>query len=351
MTSRERVIAAIEFSGPDRIPHNNAFVPAVFRKYGRKVEELLGRFPSDFAGADEPPDESAFRTGRFTDEWGCVWEVSLPGFGGQVVVHPLSDWKALRRGTASLCPYQWPDPERIDLTYQRRLAQNRGDKYLVFGVGTVFERMIALRGFENVMMDIATGAPELLLLRDRIVDFNLKIVERLLELDPDGIGFADDWGSQRSLLIKPSVWREIFLPAYKRLFARVREAGKHVFFHSDGYTIDILPDLVEAGAQQFWVDLTVNGLGRLRELLGGKVCFQALPDVQFTLRHGSPEDARRHAKDMMAALGSFDGGFISCCELHPDLPWENMVAILEAFHEYGRYPLRLAWAGDRALEI
>ena len=201
MTSRERVIAAIEFSGPDRIPHNNAFVPAVFRKYGRKVEELLGRFPSDFAGADEPPDESAFRTGRFTDEWGCMWEVSLPGFGGQVVVHPLSDWKALRRGTATLCPYSSP------------------------------------------------------------------------------------------------------------------------------------------------------GSGRLRELLGGKVCFQALPDVQFTLRHGSPEDARRHAKDMMAALGSFDGGFISCCELHPDLPWENMVAILETFHEYGRYPLRLAWAGDHAVEI
>ena len=179
---------------------------------------------------------------------------------------------------------------------------------MVFGAGKVFERMVALRGFENVMMDIATGAPELLLLRDRIVDFNLKMTGRLLELDPDGIGFSDDRGSQRSLLVQPSVWREVFLPAYKRLFARVREAGKHVFFHSDGYTLDILPDLVEAGAQQFWVDLTVNGLGRLRELLGGKVCFQALPDVQFTLRYGSAEDVKAHAKDMIAALGSFNGG-------------------------------------------
>jgi len=345
LTSRERVIAAIEFSGPDRIPHNNAFVPALFDKYGKKVEELLRRFPSDFAGDEGVrPDGSAFRTGQFTDEWGCVWTVPHPGFGGQVTLHPLSDWKALKN-------YQWPDPERIDLKEQRRLAQRRGDKYLVFGAGNVFERMIALRGFENVMMGIAAGAPELLLLRDRIVEFNLKMTERLLELDPDGIGFSDDWGSQRSLLIKPSVWREIFLPAYRRLFARVREAGKHVFFHSDGYTLDILPDLVEAGAQQFWVDLTVNGLGRLRDLLSGKVCFQALPDVQFTLRYGSPEDVRAHAKDMIAALGTFNGGFISCCELHPDQPWENMVAILETFHEYGTYPLRLAWAGDHAVEI
>ncbi|HID95471.1 MAG TPA: hypothetical protein EYP53_05365 [Candidatus Latescibacteria bacterium] len=345
MTSRERVIAAIEFSGPDRIPHRHAFLPAVFDRYGDRVKKLLRRFPSDFAGDEGVrPDGSAFRTGQFTDQWGCVWTVPRPGFGGQVTVHPLSDWKALKT-------YQWPDPERMDLRGQRRLAQRRGDKYLALGVGTVFQRMIALRGFENLMTDIAKGAPELLTLRDRIVGFNLKLTERLLELDPDSLEFADDWGSQHSLLIRPSVWRELFLPAYRTLFARVREAGRHVFFHSDGCTIDILPDLVEAGAQQFWVDLTVNGLSALQERLGGRVCFQAMPDVQFTLRYGTPEDVRAHAKDMIAALSTFDGGFIACCELAPDQPWENIVAILETFHDYGSYPLRLTWAGDHAVEI
>lgn len=29
-------------------------------------------------------------------------------------------------------------------------------------------------------------------------------------------------------------------------------AGKHIFFHTDGATIDILADLVDAGVDVFW---------------------------------------------------------------------------------------------------
>jgi len=344
MTSRERVIAAIEFSGPDRLPHGYAFPGAIFDRYP-DLGKLLRRFPSDFAG-EEPirPDSIAQRPGKWKDEWGCVWRVPRAGFSGQVVEHPLSNWSSLKS-------YCWPNPHRMNLERSRWIAQHRGDKYVALGVPSVFQRMIALCGFENLMLNIATGAPELLLLRDRIVSYSLVIIDRLLKFNPDGIGMGDDWGSQESLFIHPSAWREIFLPAYKTLFARIREAGKHVGFHSDGYTMEILPELVEAGVNWFWVDLTVNGLSALRERLAGRVCFKALPDVQFVLREGTPEEVKAYAKDLIAAFGTFNGGFIACSELQPDQPWENIVAILETFHEYGRYPLKLIWAGTGHKEI
>ena len=231
--------------------------------------------------------------------------------------------------------------------------KRRGEKYLTLGWLTLFERLIGLHGFDNVMITIASGAPELLEMRDRIVEYNLGIIRRLLELNPDAIELADDWGSQRSLLIAPAIWRELFLPAYRRMFEPIRSAGKHIFFHSDGVTIDILGDLVEAGVNVFWVDLSLNNLDALHETLGGKVCFQGLTDVQFLMREGTPEQVKQHGRDLIAALGSFNGGFIACSELAPDQPWENIVAILEAFRQYGAYPLSIRWnnAESKSIEI
>ena len=333
MKSRERVVAAIEFKGPDRIPHRHAYLPAVFDKYP-ETEELYKRFPGDFAGENgkKPTKNIAYTKGSWKDEWGCVWTVPQDGFLGQVTTHPFGNWKALKN-------YRWPDPERKELNEERNRAFHRGDKYLVLGCCTLFELMIGLRGFENLMMDIGIGSPDLIKLRDGIVNYHLKLINRLLELNPDCIAFADDWGSQQALLISPSLWKEIFLPAYKILFGTVKERGKHVFFHTDGRTIDILPQLVEAGVDLFWVDLTVsNSLPVLRKRLGGKVCFQGLTDVQFIMKNGTPDEVREHAKNLVAALGSFNGGFIACSELAPDQPWENMVTILEAFWDTASIP-------------
>lgn len=49
MTSRERMIAAIEFKGPDRIPHWHCALPAAYKAHPR-LTELYSRFPSDFSG-------------------------------------------------------------------------------------------------------------------------------------------------------------------------------------------------------------------------------------------------------------------------------------------------------------
>jgi uroporphyrinogen decarboxylase len=252
---------------------------------------------------------------------------------GQVTGHPLGDIDRLNG-------YRWPKAADKDFSRYGKKEFKHGDRYIMLDGGmTLFERMIDLRGFEEAMADIAEPGPAFYEIRDRIVDYNISIIDRLLEYGPDGIYLSDDWGSQISLMINPEHWRTLFLPCYIRMFERIRQAGKHVFFHTDGYTADILPDLVKAGADVFWADLTVNPLSLLKEELGGKVCFQGLTDVQFTMRWGTPAEVEAHGKALIKDLGDFNGGFIACSEADPDQPWENIKSIYETFHRFGAYPL------------
>lgn len=47
MDSRERVIRAVERTGPDRPPVMHRTLQGAFRRYGRRLEELYARYPSD----------------------------------------------------------------------------------------------------------------------------------------------------------------------------------------------------------------------------------------------------------------------------------------------------------------
>lgn len=323
MTSRERVIAAIEFRGPDRTPMRHCALPSAFTAHPW-LPELLRRYPSDFAGENaEPPAAlpTRFRKGQYTDAWGCEWTIAQDGYLGQVTGHPLAD-------LSMLDSYQLPVVAEVHPDQQQPAAD---DRYVCRGWMTLFEQMVNLCGFSNLLEELVSGNEAVLTLRDRIVEHNLAQTQALLATNPDGIYFADDWGTQLALMISPALWRQVFLPAYRRQFAPVRAAGKHVFFHTDGVTLEILPDLVDAGVNVFWADLTLNPLEALRRTLGGQVCFQALTDVQFLLNHGTPEAVYQHGLAILNALGTFNGGVIACSEVAADQPRENVEAIFAAF--------------------
>jgi len=97
----------------------------------------------------------------------------------------------------------------------------------------------------------------------------------------DGIHFRDDWGTQEAMMISPRLWRELFKPAYAQLFGLARDAGKHVWFHSDGVINAIIPDLIEIGAQV--LNPRVNVVGREKRLVSlctGTVCIEGDVDRQ-----------------------------------------------------------------------
>ena len=294
-------------------------------KHKKAYEKILRRYPSDFGGFGYRRlrgEWSRTDERELIDEWGCRWVKLIFGDIGQVKGHPLADWKRLET-------YEFPE------------VPDPHEKYVCRGGLWLFQRMWWLRGYENLLTDIVKERKDVILLRDRIIEWNVELVKRWLELGVDGVSFLDDWGTQNGLAINPSTWRRIFKPTYKKMFDVVHKGNAFVHFHSDGHILDIVPDLVQVGVDVLNLQLLVNDMEQLGEKYGGKICFVGGLDTQRILPRGSVKEVVNHARSVIRTFGCYDGGYIGRCNgVGHDVPTINVEAAYETFKKYGRYPLR-----------
>jgi hypothetical protein len=274
----------------------------------------------------------------WTDEWHCTWRRERPGLFGAVFEHPLADREAMDS-------YAFPDftDARYDAEFHKmreRLARRNPDAYVqVSGArryGVLWYRMWWLRGMENALADTAMDDGFIETLRDRIMKTQLGYLRRVLDVNADGVIFGDDWGTQQGLMIAPARWRELFKPAYRRLFDQVHAAGKHVVLETDGCTAEILDDWREIGVDLLSVQLNAVGLDNAARQRG-RMCFFADPDRQEILPRGTPGDVDRHIHDICRALKAPDGGLVGCLYVTDETPLQNVEAALDAFLKYGSY--------------
>lgn len=336
MTRRERVTRAIEFKNPDRVPIMHGVLPAAFFNHGQALVDLLAEFPDDFgfySGAIPTPETlpGPYRLGTYADEWGCVWNAEQMGMLGICIGHPLEDW-------SKWSGYKLPDiPSAEDVLAGHSRGEDRKDDY-VFGFGfNIFERMQFIRGYEPLMMDLALRSREAYILRDALVEWAVEYGRRSMAADNDAANFSDDWGTQISLIISPDAWREFYKPAYKAMFEPAKSMGKHIHFHTDGFTWEIIPDFIEIGVDVLNVQHTIMDIKAIGREFGGKIAFRSDLDRQHILPHGTRQQIRDHVKEVIDNLGSYGGGLIGHGEIAPDMSLENTRAMLEAWHELGGY--------------
>ncbi len=100
ISRRENWLRAVEYRYPEWIPCSVGFAPLTWKTLGRDLVQLCLDHPrifSDFDPQDVQYDEMpvVYRPGEhFRDNWGCVWFNMQGGLEGQVVEHPLADWRA-----------------------------------------------------------------------------------------------------------------------------------------------------------------------------------------------------------------------------------------------------------------
>jgi len=159
----------------------------------------------------------------------------------------------------------------------------------------------------------------------------LEAVGRTLELGVDGIYFSDDWGGEDALLIDPCYWREVFKPRYQQIFKLVHQQGKHVFFHTDGNTLEIIPDLIEIGVDVLNPEIPIMDSEKLSEITKGKVCILTELDRRHLLPHGTPEEIEEEIERQIRLFGTTEGGIIGRGKIASDVPLANVEAMLCAF--------------------
>jgi hypothetical protein len=337
MTSRARVIAAIEFDTPDGVPFLNAQFPGALWRYGRRLVDLLNNYPDDFGDCNIsippcPAGSEPFE--EYTDEWGCAWRRTKGWSAGEVIRPALEDWdqfKSYRLPPPSIAKH-FNEAFRPDLFATGPLPPAR-DWYALYGWFDLFERMQFLRGSERLLMDLGEKRSELHELADRIVERNLAMIGRYIAQGVDGVFFGDDWGAQTGPLISPRQWREFFKPRYARMFQPLKAAGKHIFFHSCGWTVDFWDDLIGMGVNVLNIQHSIIPRPLL-ERLRGRVCICSDPSRQRTMPFGTPAEVERHIREIVEIFHTPAGGLIQRGEIAPDWPLENIQAMYRVFAEF-----------------
>jgi uroporphyrinogen decarboxylase len=385
ITSRERVLATLQHEQPDRIP----LVIGVSNATGIKmqpykgIKDIIGvqapdnyiydwpelgtaeideatmqRLHSDVRGVLDLEPEKVRERNRlrdphsdYIDSWGSGQTEVTPGdwFPG---IHPLAE----ARTVDDLERYQgWPDmtdPTRIahvGETARRLAAENQfailATPWLLFP----FERAHAMQGMEPFLLNMAMDADFARALLEKIAAHCKQLMGRFLQElgdNVDIIKIGDDLGTQKSLMISPKMYRAILKPVHADFisFIKARTRAK-IFFHSDGDVAPLIEDFIDIGVDILNPIQTSAGsmsdLASLKKRFGRNIVFCGGIDSHRILPFGSVEEVRQEVRRVMQILGPGGGCMISAVHtVMNDVPPENVLAMVDAVEEFGRYPLR-----------
>lgn len=340
ISERENYLRVIEFKYPEWIPITFELFPAVWKKYGKKLEEVVLRHPlifSDYKKGQTWFDENdpLFKENTYyKDDWGCVWYNVQDGNLGQVIEHPLANWEAFNT-------LKIPDPlkqadwgklkEKVKEDKQKgRPAIGQPES---FAHGGFFDRLQFLRGLENLLVDFITESPQLGRLIEIVLDYNMKYIKKWLEIGVDVMWFHGDIGTQHGPILSPKVFHRYLKPAYKKMFQTCREAGTHVWYSSDGNLLEIIDDLIECGVSIHDPQVRANTINGIAKIYKGKLC--ALVDIdEQMLPFCRPEDINQQIKEIVEKIGSPKGGLMIYAIPSQDVPLENIEALLTAWEEH-----------------
>ena len=343
LTYRENWLRAVGFGYPQWIPCSVSFAPLTWKTHRQDLERLCWDHPRiwpDFDPGDVIPDEmpAAYREGEYyRDNWGCVWYNIQDGLEGQVAGHPLADWSALDT-------YQMPDPlvweerDRAPIDWaeiEREVQERKDDGKLVWGgAGRLFDRLYFLRGWENLMMDLALEPPELARLIDMLEANTTRLVGKWLQIGVDVVSFHTDLATQRALMISPASFRRYLKPMFRRIFQKVRSTGTHVYLSSDGHVLEIVDDLVECGVSVHDPQFRANTLEGIVKAYKGKLCANVDLDRQgFAFM--TPLEIREQIKQVVDQMAAPEGGLMVAASVwDTNTPVENIAAICEAMEDY-----------------
>jgi uroporphyrinogen decarboxylase len=384
MTSRERVLTAINHEQPDRIPLvvgvNNATGIKMRPYKGIKDiagiqaadnyiydwpelgtaeidEETMYRLHSDVRGVLDLEPESVRKRNRereahsdCIDSWGSGQMEITPGnwFPG---IHPLAEARSIE----DLESYQgWPDmsdPSRIAHVGEtaRRLAEENqfaimATPWLLFP----FERAHAMQGMEPYLLNMAMDLDFARAMLEKIADYCKQLMGHFLDElgdNVDIIKIGDDLGTQNSLLISPKMYRDILKPIHADFISFIKSRTKaKILFHSCGDVAPLIPDFIDIGVDILNPIQTSTGsisdLPSLKKRFGKNMVFCGGIDSHRILPFGSVEEVRQEVRRVMQALGPGGGCMIAAVHtVMNDVPPENILAMVDAVEEFGHYPL------------
>ncbi|MFA5393743.1 MAG: uroporphyrinogen decarboxylase family protein [Candidatus Ratteibacteria bacterium] len=330
--NRQAHIASMRFEGPKFISCDFGFYPATAFKYRDRIPDFYRRHPWIYDPGDMEIPANLRAGTEYVDEWGCRWRTLEDGLDGQVIEHPLADWSALDTFTPPKVSI-----DKVKIAAQYAEIRRKGWTWTKGGGNNFFERLRYLRGFENLLMDMAGDTPELVVLIDKLVKQKIETLEAYLEFSPDAMFFYDDLGIQDRLMMSPASFRKYLKPAYTQIFSVGVKHNIINWMHSDGIINQILGDLKECGLNSVNLQGDIIGIDYLAAEWKGKIHLSWNLDMQYKLPHAPPSQMDDYIGNIVKKIWLAEGGLSLAASIMPDMPWENIEALTNAMEKWCFY--------------
>jgi uroporphyrinogen decarboxylase len=377
MISRDRVLSALNHEEPDRVPiffgtsgATTMLAPGYDRlkaHLGIKSEtQVIWRGPQSvlideavlawsgsdgrllLAGPAPAPLARDISENAYVDAWGSLWERRPDALYYEVVESPL-----YRATISDLNRFPWPDlahPSRfVGLREKARAIRDAGYAVVALSGVNPWEQTFVSRGMEQALFDLADDPDFILALMRKITDLMKASIIKLLDEAGEYVDVfitGDDLGMQSGPMMAPRMYRRMIKPFHAELLSEIKRRTKaKIFFHSDGNVYSLLGDFIEIGVDLLNpVQVSAREMGdtaRLKREFGKRLAFCGAIDTQWALPYGTPADVRTEVRRRIHDLGP-GGGYIlaSVHCIQPDVPVENVIAMLDEAKKAGRYPLR-----------
>ena len=218
---------------------------------------------------------------------------------------------------AEILAHDWPRPEWFD--FEPLLAEceaQRGDKIIVGGLWSgIFGDSYRIHGYQNFLLNMALNPDLIKTLVDRMTDCYLALNDRLFSLlkgKLDVFFMGNDFGTQEALMFSRQMWQDFFFDNTRKLAALAHSYGFKTMVHSCGAIAELIPGMIDAGADILDpVQTTAAGMEprALKRDYGDRLIFHGAVDTQQVMPYGTVEEVEEHVSFLLHTLGS-DGGYL-----------------------------------------
>lgn len=340
MNSLQRVLTTLGHQEPDRVPFFLLVTMHGAKELGLSIKEYFSRAENVVEG------QLRMRTKYRHD---CVYNffyapIEVEAWGGEVIFHddgPANSGRPFIRKPEEIKKLEPPKVKEVpclqEVLKATEMLKNRlGEDAPIIGVVmSPFSLPVMQMGFDSYI--------ELMYQGRKLFDYLIKVNEEFcvdwanaqLEAGATAIAYFDPVSSVS--IIPRELYLETGFKSAKRTLARIK--GPTAMHMAAGRCLPIIDDLYRTGTSVIGTSVEED-LAEMKAACQGKLTVLGnLNGIE--MRRWTPKQAEAIVKDAIAKAGS-GGGFI-LSDNHGEIPWqvpdEVLMALSEAVHQWGRYPL------------
>jgi hypothetical protein len=260
LTKRENLLETMRGGKPDRFVNQYEFMHMMFHPF-------LLHSPAPNEG-----DENIVNAWGVTNSWPAGTPGSFPVHKPEtIVIKDIENWKDyVKAPSLDFADAEWEpfikEAESVD----------RKDQYVTtFVAPGLFEQCHHLGEIQNTLMNFYMNPDEMKELIKYLEEWEMKLAEGICKnIRPNAIFHHDDWGSQNSTFMKPEMFAEFYLDAYKNIYGYYHDHGVElVVHHSDCYAATLVPYMIDMGVDIWQGCMTTNNIPELIKKYGDKITF------------------------------------------------------------------------------